>query len=151
MTDLKELKQQLVDYLSDHFSGQGVAVMGEFPPSPKPSPLLKSRIAVGFDAMAVQDAGLDDYLGRTAARPCGGGMYKSPCGLIWPARSAWGVGPAKAVRGPARRSGSFVATAWGGGADLWPCSLRQKHRGLPLVRQGADERLDQRRGDLPRH
>ena len=68
MAELKELKQQLVDYLSDHFSGQGVAVMGEFPPSPKPSPLLKSRIAVGFDAMAVQDAGLDDYPGEDSSQ-----------------------------------------------------------------------------------
>ncbi len=68
MADLKELKQQLVNYLSDHFSGQEVTVLGEFPPAPKPSPLPKSRIAVGFDAMAVQDAGLDGYLGEDSSQ-----------------------------------------------------------------------------------
>lgn len=66
MANLQELKQRLVEYLSDSFSPSGVAVAGEFPASAKPSPLLKSRIAVGYDAMAVQSAGLDDYLGEDA-------------------------------------------------------------------------------------
>ena len=110
MADLKELKQQLVDYLSDHFSGQGVAVMGEFPPSPKPSPLLKSRIAVGFDAMAVQDAGLDDYLGEDSSQTLRGRYVQ----ITLRFDLAWGVGPAKGCSRSCSTPFSSGATAWGG-------------------------------------
>lgn len=64
MSDLKTVKQQLTDYLSDCFSVEGVTVVGEFPFSRKPSPLSRCRISVGFDAMEIEENLLDGYLGQ---------------------------------------------------------------------------------------
>ena len=136
MTDLKELKQQLVDYLSDHFSGQGVAVMGNFLHRPSPLPSKKPDCR-GFDAMAVQDAGLDDYLGEDSSQTCGGGMYKITLRFDLACPVRLGVGPAKGCSRSCSTLCSFVATAWGWRElTCGPVASRQNIGGFLLCAKG---------------